>query len=86
MLRTAGFTARQTVRGVGKIDISLTDVRHRLSLCVGARTRNVVRGSGLWMVTRDTAFRHGGGRVGIVVRVSLVRLGGAVGKRTLVLY
>ena len=82
MLRTVGFIARQTVRGVGKIDISLTDVRHRLPRCVGERTRNVARGSILW----DTAFRHSGGPVGIVVHVSLVRLGGAVGTRTLLLY
>ena len=50
MLRTVGFTARQRVRGVGKIVISLTDVRHRLSRCVGERTRNVVRGTVLWIV------------------------------------
>ena len=50
MLRTVGFTARQTVRGVGKIDISLTDARDRLSRCVGERTRHVVRGSVPWIV------------------------------------
>ena len=86
MLRTVGFTARQIERGVVKSDISVTDVRHRLSRCVGERTRNVVRGSVLWMVTRATAFRHEGGRVGIVVPVSLVRLSGAVRTRTLLLY
>ena len=88
MLRTPGFTARQTVRGVGKSDTSLTDVHHRLSRCVGERTWNAVRGSVLWIVWLDssTAFRHGGGRVGIVVRVSQVRLGGAVGTRALLLY
>ena len=50
MLRTMGLTARQTVRRVGKIDISLTGGRHRLSCCVGERTRNVVHSSVLWIV------------------------------------
>ena len=50
MLRSMGFTARQTVRVLGKIDIILTHVCHGLSRCVGERSRNVVRGSVLWIV------------------------------------